>query len=90
MILGVAIIHKGRKCFMAKPNRHHDVIRFMVEQMDVEPPIRGEQGFFNEKFEFLTREEALKHAIEVGQITEHLHRTKLFSEDVWDNNGEPK
>ena len=90
MIKGVAIIHKGRKCFMAKPNRHHDVIRFMVEQMGVEPPITGEQGFFNERFEFLSREEALKHALEIGQITEHSHERELFSEDVWDKNGEAK
>ena len=46
-----------------------------------------DQGFMNHKGEFLTREEAWKHAEECGQLsTNVLHTTNhkvLFSEDLY-------
>lgn len=46
-----------------------------------------DDGFMNHKGEFLTREEAWKHAEECGQLSSNvLHTTKykvLFSEDLY-------
>lgn len=42
------------------------------------------QGFIDDKNNFLTREEAYKHAVKCDQIKLHKEGVKeLFSEDLW-------
>jgi hypothetical protein len=44
----------------------------------------GEQGFVDDRHDFLTREEAASMALECGQVTAlRFQPEKLFSEDVW-------
>ena len=83
MIIGVAIRQDGTVYGLQKPNRHHDVIRHMVDERNIPPPIRGEQGFYDEESEFISREKARELAIESGQCKEPRHRCLLFSEDLW-------
>jgi hypothetical protein len=48
------------------------------------------QGFTNENGEFLDRESSGKEAINCGQIKELRYNcTDLFSEEMWDKNGQP-
>ena len=42
-----------------------------------------EQGFLNEKGEFLTRVEAKQEAIRCNQLINHTNDVNLYSEDVW-------
>ena len=42
-----------------------------------------EQGFLNEKSEFLTRVEAKQEAIRCNQLINHTNDVNLYSEDVW-------
>lgn len=83
MIIGVAIRHEADVFCLAQPNRHHDVIRHMVDDRNISPPISGEQGFFNEEGDFITREEARDIAIKNGQCKTPRHSRLLFSEDLW-------
>lgn len=60
--------------------RHCHIIREMVHAG--EPiPITGEQGFINNKGQFINRTEAAKVAFIAGQIK--TPKPTLFSEDVW-------
>jgi hypothetical protein len=43
----------------------------------------AEQGFMTDKFEFLNRLEACKHAIECGQIKKQNYYYGLDSSDLW-------
>lgn len=49
-----------------------------------------EEGFLDDKGEFLTREEAFEHAFKIGQLSMTTYQTKhekgeteLYSEDLW-------
>lgn len=83
MIIGVAIKQNGIVFKLPKPNRHHNVIRYMVEEMGLPKPIKGEQGFYNENGVFINREQALLHVLVNGQISKSQHSIELFSEDLW-------
>ena len=59
--------------------RHCDIIaRFGADNLDLR-----QQGFYTSWGRFLSREDALKLAIKNGQITNHIHTVKLFSEDLY-------
>lgn len=83
-IVGVAIMYAGKVYSLPKPNRHHDVIRSIpggVKGPDV-------QGFVDEDGVFLNRTDAMKRAVETGQLKrrpgkEHYQGPELFSEDLW-------
>lgn len=48
------------------------------------PWIEISQGFITDKFEFLNRKKARKHAIDCGQVKEeNLEFKELYSEDLW-------
>ena len=84
MILGVAIKQNNVIYKLEKPNRHHNVIKYMNRELQIKYlGSSGEQGFYNEKGEFLNREEALIYALNFKQITVHDHPRELFSEDLW-------
>jgi hypothetical protein len=96
MITGVAVrLDDGTVLALSRPARHWNLSKphndaNRAEGWDV--PWEGwdgrvlahEQGFVDETGAFLTREEAAKHAIACGQITDtKFQPDKLFSEDLW-------
>jgi hypothetical protein len=97
MITGVAVrLVDGTVLALSRPARHWNLSlehnnAHREDGMDV--PWVGwshalmddnEQGFVDETGAFLTREEAAKHAIACGQITDtKFQPDKLFSEDLW-------
>ena len=84
-ITGVAIIsHEGEVISLPAPNRHHNVIRHMVDKLKHPIPIMGLQGFVCEDGTFLDRVCAKVVAINQGQLLErHQDGEELFSECVW-------
>ncbi len=83
MIVGVAIKFNNTIHGLSKPNRHHDVIRHMADDLKLSTPIRGEQGFYDDEGAFLNRYEARVVALKTGQITKCNHHEQLFSKDLW-------
>ena len=83
MIVGVAIKQNNTIYCLHKPNRHHDVIAHMINNMKVSRPISGQQGFYDEEGEFFSREEAREIVIKNGQCKDPRHVSLLFSEDLW-------
>lgn len=89
MILGVAFkFANGETVELPKPNRHHHIIRHLhdTDRGNGLAGTKHTQGFVDEKGNFLDREEAARHAREIGQIGA-VKRTNpqhvLFSEDLW-------
>jgi hypothetical protein len=87
MLTHVAIIFEGTTYSLPKPNRHHDVIRLIVEKTGVSHVDDDEQGFLDDTGKFYGRCEALKHAIENKQLKGDSRAAfalgMLFSEDIW-------
>ena len=72
--------------FIVAGVRHCD--QFMRAQMEAagrEKFVGADQGFLDNQFKFLTREEAGALAIEAGQVGEYFNHDKpyLFSEDLY-------
>jgi hypothetical protein len=87
MITHVAIRFQGVLYSLPSPNRHHDVIRFIVERLGVKHvDARDEdQGFLDDQGRYLTRRRALVVARESGQLwpDRPILHGMLFSENVW-------
>ncbi len=86
-ITHVAIRFNGVIHSLPAPNRHHDVIRKIVDE---DPSVtdvgsRGDdQGFLNEDGLYLTRKCALSFAVANGQVKNgKLIGSVLTSEDLW-------
>ena len=95
MILAAAIkfkIEKTNEEVVLCGARHGDVFK-QLEPLGFGPQSgykEIEQGFIDQYNNFLTREEAFKHAKETGQLCarlihdrETIYGTKLISEDLW-------
>lgn len=85
MITGSAVKRRdGTFLALPKPNRHHHVLRALVAEGE-KTPIIGEQGFVDDKGNFLDRMQARMHAVECGQVEEDNldHYREIFSEDLW-------
>lgn len=86
IIIGVAINKAGTIYSLLRPNRHHNVIKYMVD-LGVSP--KGEdaiQGFIDNNGLFLEREEAKKLALTNNQFRKESTTPDspwLFSEDLW-------
>ncbi len=82
MIANAAILYEGA---IYTGRRHHLIIQHIIKLTGVKRVgSKHPQGFVNEKYEFLTREEAMVDAINCGQITKgKFSKTTLFSEDLW-------
>ncbi len=88
MITQVAIEDSdGNLWMLPKPNRHHNIIRRMHQTLGKEEALKmlanSVQGFVNDKWKFLTREEARLEAIKCNQMIRSTHPSELFSEDLW-------
>jgi hypothetical protein len=88
VITHVAIRFQGQVYSLPAPNRHHDVIRLIVEQTGVKTVDAREddQGFLIDGEQYARRKPALRHAQECGQLkpdTLGPKLGKLYSEDVW-------
>lgn len=82
-----AIWHRGRTYSVARPGRHHDVIRAM-DAAGIDPA-QGHQGFITNAGRFVDRRKArliaeaagqLLPVDDLGAVRQH---PELFSEDVW-------
>lgn len=86
-ITHVAIRFQGKVYSLPKPNRHHDVIRMIVETQGVSHvDARDEdQGFLDADGRYLTRRQALYNAQVNNQLkpNEPIRMGQLFSENVW-------
>ncbi len=85
MITASAIIARnGDVITLPAPNRHCHVIWYMVDALKHKSPIIGEQGFINDKGEYLNRREAKIEAMRCNQIIKRDYELdELYSEDVW-------
>ena len=85
MITHVAIIYEGLVYMMPKPKRHHDVIKFICDTLQIDFIGENIQGFGTDKNVFLDRIEAQKHALVCNQVLDvsKLRGQWLFSEDLW-------
>lgn len=72
---------------MPKPNRHHDVIRLIVNQTGVQyVDAHGEdQGFLDQSGTYLNRKQAFVSAEANNQLrpTEPIRYNQLYSENLW-------
>jgi hypothetical protein len=86
-ITHVAIKFQGITYSLPAPNRHHDVIRHIIETTGVETvnAYDENQGFLDESGRYLNRTQALGSAMLNNQIKPGVtpKLRKLFSEDVW-------
>lgn len=84
MIDKAAISYLGVIYSLPRPNRHHDIIRYMVESCGVVPPCSGVQGFLTTTNEFVDRKQARIIAENQSQLLPRASKSvNLFSEDVW-------
>lgn len=87
-ITHVAIRFGGTVYSLAAPNRHHDVIRHIVETTGAETvtSMGEDQGFLDDEGIYWTRRQALKIAVRENQLKEGAlgpQLGRLFSEDLW-------
>jgi len=88
MITHVAIRFNGKIYSLPAPNRHHDVIRLIVQETGAKTVDAREddQGFLIDGDRYCRRKPALRIATECGQLKPNClgpKLGKLFSEDVW-------
>lgn len=82
-IKSAAIYYNDKVYFLPRPNRHHDVLRFIHKETG-DMSINGVQGFVLSDGKFVGREMAKIVAIRAGQLLDHnLEAKELYSEDVW-------
>jgi hypothetical protein len=86
-ITHVAIRFNGQIYSLPKPNRHHHVIRHIVDTTGVScVDARDEdQGFLDESGRYLNRKQALYSAMKNNQFRPDIliHFNELCSENVW-------
>lgn len=86
-ITGVAITLDGIVYSLPAPNRHHNVIHYVIDVTDgdVRPYV---QGFITSSGEFLDRKQAMQLAMANGQLNrrpgeQFYQGPELYSEDLW-------
>lgn len=83
MITHVAIIWKDKLYSLPKPNRHHHIIH-EIHLATGDMDIYGDQGFLDDKGNFLNRADALIHAQACNQLNDRpLWGDWLYSENLW-------
>lgn len=87
-ITHVAIRFRGKVHSLPGPNRHHHVIRKIVDE---NPDVKhvdahdDDQGFLDEDRRYLNRKQALVSAVMNEQVKDlaNVRLGMLFSEDLW-------
>jgi hypothetical protein len=82
MIIGPAIKKDDIIFSLKKPKRHHDVIKYMIEEFKIDVK-NGEQGFITHDNKFLNRKEAAEYVLKRKDITKLSWPPLLYSEDLW-------
>ena len=86
-ITHVAMRFEGKVYSLPAPNRHHHLIRLIVEETGAEyvDTLGDDQGFLDESGQYLTRRQALVSALINGQVKDekNIRAGQLFSEDLW-------
>jgi hypothetical protein len=86
-ITHVAIRFRGTVYSLPEPNRHHNVIRHIVDTEGVShvDSYGEDQGFLDETGRYLTRKQALVSAQLNDQIKEGstIYHGELYSENLW-------
>lgn len=77
----VKIIETGRVYSLCRPNRHCNVLWFVLDELGEELCESREQGFLDHRGHFLTRRQAAKMAFGCRQIDGC--KELLFTEDLW-------
>lgn len=94
MIVAAAVKMGDLICTMPPPNRHHNILWAIdgvhpdrpdeKKKFIVSPAAKGEQGFIDDKGNFVGREIAAIHAAHYGQLKKSLIAPpNLYSEDLW-------
>jgi hypothetical protein len=81
-----AIKFNGRVWALPRPKRHHDIMRFAVDNTPgakICPCAGDDQGFLTTKGRYVTREEAGQIALASGETKELKWGDQLYSEDLW-------
>jgi hypothetical protein len=81
VIVEAAIKQDGKVWTLPPPARHHDIIKLIIEETG--EMVNGEQGFVDDRGNFLNRVQAGQEAIGSGQLMSLPHPPKLYSEDLW-------
>jgi len=88
LITHVALKFNGETHSLPKPNRHHDIIRMIVQNNPdikfVDAP-EEDWGFLDADGKYLNRKQALTRAMLTDQIIDinKVYARQLFSENVW-------
>ena len=84
MIKAAAIKINNEVFSLPQPNRHHDIIRYLVEKVGKPKPIGGIQGFIDDAGNFFDRDDSFKIAKKLKQIKNgKIIGGVLTSEDLW-------
>ena len=87
MITHVAIRFRGTTYSLPAPNRHHHVIRMIVEETGAKyvDAHDEDQGFLDDSGRYLTRKQALYQAFKCNQVKDinNVRCNMLTSEDLW-------
>jgi len=88
MIIAAAIRYKGVVYHLPAPARHHHVLHDICEKLGLDHMDENEQGFLNDKQQFLNRFDAYKEAENCDQFQQSKLDSRsipgmLFSEDLW-------
>jgi hypothetical protein len=84
-ITHVAIRFKGTTYSLPAPNRHHDVIRHIVETTGVScvDSRNEDQGFLDADGRYLNRRQAMVNAKLNNQFNDRPIHYQLYSENLW-------
>ena len=84
-ITAAAIRYRGVVYTLPPPNRHFQIITFLLKQLGEDRMGENQQGFIDEEGTFLTRKGALAVALDSKQIlpTANVRGDQLYSEDLW-------
>jgi len=76
-----AAVKVGDELFVARKGKRHDEAILLALEKHELTMDNHVQGFITDAGEFLDRKQAAEHALQCGQIGEHVDT--LISEDVW-------
>lgn len=82
LAVAAAILQDGTIYSLPAPARHHNVMDWMVHNLDIDK-VTGRQGFLMSDGRFFTRRQAKAAAEHNNQMLKASSLSELFSEDLW-------